>query len=47
VNKSELIDAISNSADLSKSSAARALDAVLGSVQGALANGDQVSLVGF
>jgi DNA-binding protein HU-beta len=47
VNKSELIDAIADSADLSKSSAARALDAVLGSVQGALANGDQVSLVGF
>jgi DNA-binding protein HU-beta len=47
VNKSELIDAISESADLSKSSAARALDAVLGSVRGALASGDQVSLVGF
>ena len=47
MNKSELIDAIADSADLSKSSAARALDAVLGSVQGALANGDQVSLVGF
>jgi hypothetical protein len=39
VNKSELIDAIADSADISKSSAARALDAVVGSVQGALANG--------
>ena len=47
MNKSELIDAISNSADLSRSSAARALDAVIESVQVALANGDQVSLVGF
>ncbi len=47
MNKSELIDAIADSADLSKSSAAKALDAVISSVQGALASGDQVSLVGF
>jgi len=47
VNKSDLIDAIADSADISKSSAARALDTVVGSVQNALANGDSVSLVGF
>ena len=47
MNKSELIDAIADSADISKSSAANALDAVVGSIQGALANGDSVSLVGF
>ena len=47
MNKSELIDAIADSADISKSSASRALDAVVGSVQGALANGDSVSLVGL
>ena len=47
MNKSELIDAIAESADLSKADATRALEAVLGSVQGALASGDQVSLVGF
>ena len=47
MNKSELIDAIADAADLSKASAGNALEAVLGSVQGALANGDQVSLVGF
>jgi DNA-binding protein HU-beta len=47
VNKSELIDAIAASADLSKASAGRALDAVVGAVTGALKNGDSVSLVGF
>lgn len=47
MNKSELIDAIAESADLSKADATRALESVLGSVQGALASGDQVSLVGF
>ena len=47
MNKSELIDAIADSADISKSSLCHALDAVVGSIQGALANGDSVSLVGF
>jgi DNA-binding protein HU-beta len=47
VNKSELIDAIAASADLSKADAGRALDCVIASVTGALKNGDQVSLVGF
>ncbi|MFQ3322465.1 MAG: DNA-binding protein HU-beta [Chitinophagales bacterium] len=47
VNKSELIDAIAASADLSKADAGRALDSVIDSVTGALKNGDQVSLVGF
>jgi len=47
VNKAELIDAIADSADLSKASASRALDAVLDSVTNALKAGDQVSLVGF
>jgi DNA-binding protein HU-beta len=47
VNKSELIDAIAASADLSKASAGRALDAVVDAVTGALKSGDSVSLVGF
>jgi DNA-binding protein HU-beta len=47
VNKSELIDAIAASADLSKADAGRALDSVIDSVTGTLKNGDQVSLVGF
>jgi DNA-binding protein HU-beta len=47
VNKAELIDAIAESADISKASASRALDAMIGSVTNALQGGDQVSLVGF
>ncbi|MEZ5546246.1 MAG: HU family DNA-binding protein [Pseudomonadales bacterium] len=47
VNKSELIDAIASSADLSKASAGRALDAVVGAITKELKKGGQVSLVGF
>jgi|TARA_R110000744_G_scaffold2217_1_gene8862 DNA-binding protein HU-beta len=47
VNKSELIDAIAASADLSKASANNALDATLKAIEAALAKGDQVTLVGF
>ena len=47
VNKSELIDAIAASADLSKADAGRALDAALDSITNSLKKGDNVSLVGF
>lgn len=47
MNKSELIDAIAASADISKATAGKALDAVIDSVQGALQKGDDVVLVGF
>ncbi len=47
MNKSELIDAIATSADLSKASAGRALDAALDAVTGALKDNDSVALVGF
>jgi DNA-binding protein HU-beta len=47
VNKSELIDAIADGADISKASAGKALDVVLEAITGALKKGDQVSLVGF
>ena len=47
MNKSELIDAIADSADISKAAAGRALDAVVDAVKGALKNGDMVTLVGF
>jgi DNA-binding protein HU-beta len=47
VNKSELIDAITQDADLSKAAAGRALDAVINAVTGALKDGESVSLVGF
>ena len=47
MNKAELIEAVAESADLSKASAARALDAMLENITGALKEGDAVSLVGF
>ena len=47
MNKSELIEAITNDADLSKAAAGRALDAVIRAVTGALKDGESVSLVGF
>ena len=47
MNKAELVDAIADSADLSKASASRALDAVIGTITDTLKAGDQVSLVGF
>jgi DNA-binding protein HU-beta len=47
VNKTELIDSIAEAADISKSSAGRALDAAIEAVTGSLQKGDPVSLVGF
>ena len=47
MNKSELIDAIAESADLSKASAGRALDAAVEAITNALKSNDSVSLVGF
>ena len=47
VNKSELIEAITADADLSKAAAGRALDAVIAAVTAALKDGESVSLVGF
>jgi DNA-binding protein HU-beta len=47
VNKSELIDVIADKADISKASAARALDAAIEGITTALRAGDQVVLVGF
>ena len=47
MNKSELIDAVSDSADLSKAAAGRAVDAVVDAITAALKDNDQVALVGF
>jgi DNA-binding protein HU-beta len=47
MNKSELIEAIAESADLTKADAGRALDGFLGAVTSALSKGDSVALVGF
>lgn len=47
MNKSDLVDAVAKSADLSKAAAGRALDATIESIKKALKKGDTVSLIGF
>jgi DNA-binding protein HU-beta len=47
MNKTELINAIADHAELSKVDAGRALDAVTSQIKRALKKGDDVSLVGF
>ena len=47
MNKSELTDEIADEADISRASAARALDAALGAITTSLQNGEPVALVGF
>ena len=47
MNKTELIDSVAESADLSKADAGRAVDAVIASVTKALKKGDSVTVVGF
>ena len=47
VNKSDLVDAIAKSADISKLAAGQALEAVMDSIKLALKNGETVSLIGF
>ncbi len=47
LNKAQLIDAISESASITKVEAARALEAFVDTVTKALKNGDKVSLIGF
>lgn len=47
MNKSELIDAVSEAADMSKAEAGRALDAVIEVIKKNLKKGNSVTLVGF
>ena len=47
MNKSELIEAVAQAADISKAAAGRAVDALVQSIATALKEGDQVTLVGF
>ena len=46
-NKADLISTIANAADLSKSQAGAALDALLGDISAALAKGERVAIAGF
>lgn len=47
MNKSELIEATANAADISKAAAERALSAMIDAVVATVAKGDTVTLVGF
>ena len=47
MNKSEIIDQVANTADLSKAAAGRAVDAALDAITGSLKQSEPVSLVGF
>ena len=47
MNKTELIDAVADSADVSKAAAARAVDGAITAITKALKKGDTVTLVGF
>ncbi len=47
MNKTELIEAVADAADLTKLDAAKAVDAFINTIVQAVANDDGVSLVGF
>jgi len=47
VNKSELIEAIAQAADISKAAAERALDGTVAAITTSLKKGDMITLVGF
>ncbi|HEX5648667.1 MAG TPA: HU family DNA-binding protein [Steroidobacteraceae bacterium] len=47
MNKNDLIDAVAERTSLAKSDAARAVEAVLGSITEAMQKGDAVTLSGF
>jgi DNA-binding protein HU-beta len=47
MNKTDLADAVAQATDTSKADAAKAVDAVLDAITGALMGGDGVQLIGF
>ncbi len=47
MNKQDLIEKVAQSADMPKTKAAEAVDAVIGAIKASLKNGDDVRLVGF
>lgn len=47
MNKAELIEAVADSADVSKAAAGRAVDCTIAAITKALKKGDSVTLVGF
>jgi len=47
MNKAEFVSAVADAAELSRADAARAVDAVVGTITKALKKGENVTLVGF
>ncbi|MBH0157468.1 MULTISPECIES: HU family DNA-binding protein [Fictibacillus] len=47
MNKTDLINAVSEQAELSKKDASKAVDAVFEAITGTLQGGDKVQLIGF
>lgn len=47
MSKTELINAVSENADLTKKDATKAVEAVFTSIQESLANGENVQIIGF
>lgn len=47
MNKQDLIEKVAQSADIPKTKAAEAVDAVIGAIKASLKKGDDVRLVGF
>jgi DNA-binding protein HU-beta len=47
MNKKELVEAMADSAEISKAAAEKALNGMLAAVTGALSDADKVTLVGF
>jgi len=47
MNKSDLIEAMADAADISKSAAGRALDGLMDAIAVALKRGESVSVIGF
>lgn len=47
MNKTDLIEQVARTADLSQASAARAIDAIFGAISNSLRNGETVMLTGF
>lgn len=47
MNKQDLVSQVASTADISKSKAAEAVDAVIGAIKASLKKGDDVRLVGF
>ena len=47
MNKTEMIETVSKSADISKAAAGRAVEAMIGAVRTSLKKGQMVTIVGF